>query len=111
MNLAHNQTKSSFYESLKQSFAFGLGASAGYTVLMIAKAVFCLLFFGIGYFLLRHYNKKETNGDETPLFTNMDSMQYLGCVLMVIGLLPYAGYFFMGFLFSGGADVANNMFN
>ena len=44
---------------------------------------------------IRSYNRKR-DGKRTPLFRDMTTKQYIGCVLVVIGLLPYIGYLFQG---------------
>ena len=60
------------------------------------------------------YNKKTKEGKTTPLLKQMTTLQYIGCALVVIGLIPYLSYFFdvlmWGVGTSAGVNVSNDLF-
>lgn len=100
-----------FVDNVKQYFALGLGATAGYMLFMMCAALFFILFAGGGWMLLRKYNKKKPDGKQTPMFKEMTGMQYVGAVLLVIGLLPFLTYLIQGLLFSVGAEAGSGVFD
>ena len=102
---------SSFGSTVSTFFAGALGAMGGYFVFMICVGLFTLIFGGCGVYLLTAYNKKEPDGQETPLFKNMTTVQYIGCVLIAIACIPYLGFFFQSMAFSGGYDSGNMLMN
>ena len=97
----------SFAETVKHYFALGLGATAGYIVFMMCISLFALFFAGGGFVILRKYNKRDAGGKATPLLKEMTGMQYLGLVMMCIGLAPFLMYFFQGLLFGAGAEAGS----
>lgn len=92
----------------KTFFAGAAGATAGYLAVKICIGIVSLLFVVGGALLVWYYNRKR-DGKRTPLFKDMTTEQYIGCVLIVIGLLPYIGYLFQGLLFSAGIDAGNDL--
>lgn len=69
---------------------------------MAAVALFSLIICSIGLSILKKYNEPETK-----LLENMNSQQYMGCLLIVIGLLPWLEYFFMSIMFNAGGAAFN----
>ena len=90
----------------KNIFAGVLSGTLGFLSAYILIGLFALIFFGSGYYIIDKYNKKNTK-----LLREIQPMQYLGIVLCIIGCLPFIKYFFMSFLFEGGAIAADNLFN
>ena len=99
----------SFAETVKHFFALGLGATAGYIVFMMCVSLFALLFAGGGFLILRKYNKTDKDGKPTPLLKEMVGMQYLGAVMMCIGLAPFLMYLFQGLMFGAGAEAGSSV--
>ena len=90
----------------KNIFAGVLSGTLGFLSAYILIGLFALIFFGSGYYIIDKYNKKNTK-----LLREIQPMQYLGIVLCIIGCLPFIKYFFMSFLFEGGAIAADNLFD
>ena len=61
---------------------------------------------GIGLYLINTYNKKNTD-----LLKDIQPIQYLGIVFCIIGCIPFAQYFFIGFLSEGGKIAMDNLMN
>lgn len=95
----------SFFDTIKYFFAAGLGATAGYMLMMLGMSLFAVVVAGGGYVILRKYNTKTRDGKDTPLLKDMNGMQYVGALLMVIGLAPFLMYFFQGMILSGGVHA------
>jgi small-conductance mechanosensitive channel len=79
------------------------GVFSGMLAYILAKmivALFSLFWIGIGYYILKNYNK-----DDTKLFEDLQPMQYIGISFIMIGVLPYLHYFFM-FLMGEAAGTA-----
>jgi len=70
-----------------------------------ALGLICITLFGIGYYLIKKYNKPGTK-----LFKEIQPMQYVGIFLCILGALPFIQYFFMGFLFNAGEAAFSSMF-
>jgi len=99
MVLKRKKIKSpSFTNTVKSTATIAAGFALGHILLMIIVALFALFFCGIGYYLLTTYNKEDTK-----LFKELQPMQYLGLVLIFIGLLPFLKYFFISFIWSAGS--------
>ena len=98
-----------FVDSVKQSFAFGLGATAGHIVFMICVSLFALLFAGGGFVIVRKYNKKDAKGKPTPLLKEITGMQYLGMIMILIGLAPFLMHLLQGLLFGAGAAAGSEV--
>ena len=96
------------FSTAKRFFAGAAGATAGYMTVQLVIGIVSLLFVVVGALLVWQYNRKR-HGKRTPLFKDMTTEQYIGCVLVVIGLLPYIGYLFQGLLFSAGMDAGNDL--
>ena len=92
----------SFLDTIKYFFAAGFGATAGYLLLMLGISVYTIIIAGGGYLILQQYNKKTADGKETPLLKEMNGMQYVGALLMLLGLAPFLVYFLQGMMLSGG---------
>jgi len=67
-------------------------------------ALYSLTFASTGYFLLKRYNKPNTE-----LLDELQTGQYIGIIFCIIGLLPYMQYFFAGFLMEGGQYAFNKL--
>ena len=96
---------SSFVNTIKYFFAAGLGATAGYILMMLGLSLFAVVVAGGGYVILRKYNTKTRDGKDTPLLKDMNSMQHVGALLMVVGLAPFLMYFVQGLMLSGGVHA------
>lgn len=92
----------SFFDTVKYFFAAGFGATAGYLLFMLAMSLCVIVVAGGGFVILKKYNKKTRDGKETALLKEMNGMQYVGALLMFVGLAPFLAYFIQGMLFSGG---------
>lgn len=89
------------FMSLFKMFFYGtLGSVAALT----ATALFSLVFFIPGYFLIKKYNKPGSK----PL-KELRTQQYIGIILCAIGMLPWAKYLFAGFGFEAGAAVFDSL--
>ena len=71
---------------------------------MAAIGFFCVVLFGMGYYLITAYNKPGTK-----LFKEIQPMQYLGMLLCFIAILPFIQYFFMGLLFNAGGAAFDSL--
>ena len=89
-----------FMNMFRMFFYGTLGSVAALT----ATALFSLVFFIPGYFLIKKYNKPGSK----PL-QELQTQQYVGIILCVIGLLPWAEYLFAGFGFEAGAAVYESL--
>jgi hypothetical protein len=78
-----------------------LKGAAAYLGVML----FLITLFGVGYYLIQTYNKPGT-----PLFKEIQPMQYVGILLCTLAVLPFIQYFFMGFLFNAGESAFSSMF-
>ncbi len=88
-------------ELMKGFFAVAFGATFGYIATFAVIALFTCLFVGSGWYILKKYNKKNT-----ALLKNMESLQYVGIVLIIVGLLPFLQYFMIGFMSTLGSNAA-----
>ena len=68
--------------------------------------LYSALFVGIGYYLIQKYNKENTK-----LFNELQTGQYLGIVLAFLGLLPWIQYFFISFMIEGGSYAFDSLMN
>jgi len=80
------------------------GVLGGMSALAVI-GLFSMIFFGTGYAIIQKYNKPGTK----PL-KQLQSMQYIGIVLCLIGALPWFQYFFMGFLGEAGGAAFDGLF-
>ena len=97
----------SFFETVRYFFAAGLGATAGYLLFMLCMVLFAVVIAGSGFYILKRNNRKTKDGKETPLLNDLTAMQYVGIVLMCIGLAPFLIYFFQGLMFSLGIQAGS----
>jgi len=91
-----------FVNIFKGVFSGALGFISAYALI----GLFSLTFVVIGLYLINTYNKKDTE-----LLKDIQPTQYLGIVFCIIGCLPFAQYFFMGFLSQGGRIAMDNLMN
>lgn len=106
-----SKSSSTVGSTMSTFFAGAFGAMGGYFAFMICIGLFTLIFGGCGMYLLTVYNKKKLDGEETPLFKNMTTVQYIGCGLIAIACVPYIGFFFQSMVFSTGYDSGNMLMN
>ena len=99
-------TEMSFYQQFKFYFIAAFGATAGYMAMMALLALWCAAFAIPGYYLLQGNNKEETK-----LFEDMNGWQYFGAVLIAIGVLPFAAYFFQAIMFSMGSEAGSDIYS
>jgi hypothetical protein len=90
-----------FLNTFKLLFVSVLGAASANMIL----GLYSVIFVGIGYFIVMKYNKENTK----PL-KELETPQYIGIVIAMLGLLPWIQYFFMGFLFEGGEFAVGEIF-
>lgn len=93
----------------KGIFTVVAGATAGFMTVQIVMAFFAVLFAGSGAYLVWKYNKKTNEGKPTPLLKQMTTLQYIGCALVVIGLIPYLSYFFYALTWGVGTSTGTNV--
>ena len=96
--------KSLFNNPLLNTFKHVFVAMFGVISAYIVIGLYSALFVGIGYYLIKKYNKPNTK-----LFDELQSGQYVGIVLAGLGLLPWIQYFFMSFMFEGGSYAFNSL--
>ena len=65
----------------------------------------CFVLFAMGYYFIVKFNKPGT-----PLFKDIQPMQYFGIMLCILALLPFLQYFFIGFLLEAGQSVFSSLF-
>ena len=106
-----SNSSSQMFGVMKNFFAGAFGAVGGYMAMMTAISLYTLLIAGSGYYLVKSNNKKSKDGQETPLFRDMNALQYFGAFLMVIGLAPFMVYFFQAFMFSLGEQAGEAIGN
>ncbi len=95
-------SKNPFLDIFKGVFVGTFGIVSAYMII----ALYSLTFVGIGYFLIKKYNKKNTK-----LMSELQTGQYIGIVFCILGLLPYMQYFFAGFLMEGGQYAFDSLMN
>ena len=93
---------SSFMDTFKHLFAGVLGGMSAFAAL----GLFSAIFFGLGYYLIMNYNKKDTKYLE-----ELQWGQYVGILFCIIACLPWFHYFFMGFLSHAGGYAFENLFS
>lgn len=93
---------------IEEFFFIGFGSMAGVVLFMTIIAIYTLIWAGTGLFLLLKYNKNDNNGKETSLLKNISWQQYIGIVLIFIGLMPFLQYFFQSMLFSAGWNLMSD---
>ena len=65
--------------------------------------IICLILFATGLYIIKTYNKPKSK-----LFQDIQSMQYVGIVLCLLGLAPFIRYFFFGILSSAGSSFTES---
>lgn len=87
-------------DTFKHVFVAMFGITSAYMVI----GLYSLIFTGIGYYLLKTYNKPNTK-----LLDDLQTEQYVGLVFAFLGLLPFIQYFFMSFMVEGGTYAFNSL--
>ena len=87
-------TNNPFLNIFKGVFVGMFGIISAYMMI----ALYSIIFVGTGYYIIQKYNKENTK-----LFEDIQTGQYLGIALAIIGLLPWMQYFFMSFMFEAGS--------
>lgn len=77
-----------------------------YFVAVMLVALFSLFWIGIGYYILKSYNKENTK-----LFEDLQPMQYVGLSFIIIGILPYLQYFFIFLMGEAGNSAWEGISN
>ncbi len=93
-----------YLENTYNYFTSIFGIMLGITLFFIICALFSIVFCGSGYFLLKKYNKKNTK-----LFKEIQTPQYFGTVLIIIGIVPYLDTIIRGLFFNIGANIGQNV--
>lgn len=88
------------YDTMKNIAGGVFSGVLAYVAAGMLIALFSLFWFGIGYYIVKKYNKENTK-----LFEDLQPMQYLGISFMVIGVLPYLQYFFIFLMSSAGSSA------
>ena len=88
--------------TFKKIFKLTFGAVSGYMFTYFLMALFTVIISGIGLYLLIKYNKEDEK-IKTQLLDDLQTGQYVGIVIFIIGLLPWFQYIMMGFGTKGGA--------
>lgn len=94
--------KNPYMNTFSHVFAGVLGGLSAFAAL----GLFSAIFFGIGYYLIMHYNKKDTKP-----FEELQVGQYVGIFFCIIACIPWIQYFFMGFLSEAGGYAFQNIFS
>lgn len=81
------------------------GATLGVIAAYVLVGLVCFAFFVSGYYIVKKYNKPNTK-----LYKDIQPKQYIGFILMFIGLIPFLQYFMVSFMFSAGESLFNEMF-
>ena len=81
-------------DTFKHVFVGMFGITSAYMVIGLYSAIFT----GIGYYLVKTYNKPNTK-----LLDDLQTEQYVGLVFAFLGLLPFIQYFFISFMVEGGS--------
>ena len=89
-----------FLDTFKLLFVGVLGAASAKMIL----GLYSVIFVGIGYFIIMKYNKENTKP-----FKEIQTPQYVGIVIAILGLLPWIQYFFMAFMLEGGEFAFGEM--
>ena len=100
-----NKSKS-FSNPLLNTFKHVFVAMFGYISAFVVIGLYSALFVGTGYYIIQQYNKPNTK-----LFDELQTGQYVGIALAILGLLPWIQYFFMSFMFEGGSYAFNSLMN
>tara|TARA_E500000178_G_scaffold312008_1_gene328356 strand:+ start:54 stop:353 length:300 start_codon:yes stop_codon:yes gene_type:complete len=87
-------------DTFKHVFVAMFGVVSAWAMIGLYSA----FFVGIGYFIIRKYNKPNTK-----LLKELQTGQYFGLVFIFFGLLPFIQYFFMSFAMEGGSAFFNSL--
>tara|TARA_Y100001970_G_scaffold280392_1_gene389307 strand:- start:323 stop:628 length:306 start_codon:yes stop_codon:yes gene_type:complete len=98
--MAKSKLNIPFLDIFKGVFVAVFGYMSAYIVIGLYSA----LFVGTGYYIIQKYNKQNTK-----LFDELQTGQYVGIVLAILGLLPWIQYFFMSFMLEGGSYAFNSL--
>ena len=90
-----------FIDKFKSAFTLVFGGTLGYVSSMAMIVLYTIFFCSIGFFIIDYYNKVDT-----PYFEEIQNGQYIGIILVFIGLIPWLHTFFQGFMIESGILVA-----
>ena len=93
--------KNPLLSTFQHVFVGMFGVMSAYMVIGLYAAIFT----GIGYYIIQKYNKPNTK-----LLDELQTEQYVGLAFAFLGLLPFIQYFFVSFMFEGGAYAFGSMF-
>ena len=88
----------------KDIFVGAFVGTSGFLTAYMLIGLYSLTLFSIGFYLIMTYNKKNTK-----VFKDLHSYQYVGVVLCILSILPFAQYFFRGFLTGAGSFAFKQM--
>ena len=91
-----------FLDIFKGLFVAVFGVMSAYMII----GLYSVLFVGTGYYIIQQYNKPNTK-----LLDELQTGQYVGIALAILGLLPWIQYFFMSFMFEGGSYAFSSLMN
>lgn len=98
--MSKNENTNFFTTIFKSVFYGSLGSfAAGFVIVL-----FSLAFIIPGAFLIKKYNKKDSK-----TFEELQTEQYLGIGLCVIGILPWLRFIFAGFGLEAGESLFENL--
>jgi len=86
--------KNPFLELFKVVVVAVFGSISAYALI----GLYSVVFVGLGYYIIQKYNKPDTK-----LKDELQNGQYVGVFFVLLGLLPWFSYFFMGFMVEGGS--------
>ena len=87
-------------DTFKHIFVAMFGITSAYMVIGLYSAIFT----GIGYYLVKTYNKPNTK-----FLDELQIEQYIGLVFAFLGLLPFIQYFFISFMVEGGSYAFDSL--
>lgn len=96
--------------SIKQTCIAAFGFFMGMTLFFVACAIFTIILSGSGYYIIKKYNKK-INNKETKLLREIQTQQYFGFFLILIGILPYLNIILRGLFFNIGGNIGESIYN
>lgn len=89
-----------YFKNIFSYFTSIFGIMLGITLFFIICALYSIIFCGTGIFILKKYNKKNTK-----LLKEIQTQQYFGLILIIIGIVPYLDTIIRGLFFNIGANV------
>ena len=90
----------------KNIFLGAFSGTSGFLTAYMIVGLYSFILFSIGFYLILRYNKKNTD-----ILKEIQPLQYLGIVFCFLSMLPFAQYFFMGFLQGAGSYAFERLLN